>query len=61
MIDKVSHDMDQQFILRHFELLKLNREHAGTKLFWFDIVNIMVADAQAPRIARTSAPMILIM
>ena len=37
-----------------------NPWHAVTELFWsFIIVNIMVADALAPCIARTSVPMIL--
>ena len=30
-----------------------------TKLIWFNTVYIMVADALAPCVARTSAPMIL--
>ena len=34
---------------------------AVTELFWFNIVNIMVADALAPYVARTSTPMIFTM
>ena len=32
---------------------------AGTKLFRFNIVNIMIADVLAPCVARISAPMTL--
>ena len=39
----------------------VNPYHAGTELFRFNIVNIMVADALATQGARTSAPMILTM
>ena len=34
---------------------------AGTELTWFNKVNIMVVDALAPCVAKTSAGMILIM
>ena len=37
----------------------VNPEHAGTKLIWFNIVNMMVANALAPCITRTSVSMIL--
>ena len=36
-----------------------NPKLAGTELYQFNYVNIMVTDALAPCIARTSAPMIL--
>ena len=39
----------------------LNPYSTGTKLIWFYIVNIMVADALASGVARTSAPMMLTM
>ena len=37
----------------------INPSHAGTKSFRFNIVNIMVADALAPCVAKSSAAMIL--
>ena len=36
----------------------INPKRTGTQLSWFNKVNIMVADALAPCVARTSAPMI---
>ena len=36
-------------------------EYVGTKLFQFNIVSIMFADAQAPCATKTSAPMVLTM
>ena len=39
----------------------LNPEQAGTELIWFNVVNIMVANAQAPCVTRTTAAMILTM
>ena len=44
-----------------FHLVLINPLSAGTELIRFIIENIMVADALAPRVARTSVPMILIM
>ena len=38
-----------------------NPERSGAELIWFNIVNIMAADALAPSIAKTSAGMIMIM
>ena len=39
----------------------VNPYHAGTELFRFNMVKIMVVDALAPCMTRTSAPMILTM
>ena len=36
-------------------------ERAGAELVRFNVVYVMVADALAPYVARTSAPMILTM
>ena len=43
------------------KLNHVNPELAGTELIQFNIVNIMVADALAPRVAMSSAAMILTM
>ena len=47
------------FVHRKLHGHKINPYRAGTELIRFNIVNIMVADALAPCVTRTSAPMIL--
>ena len=39
----------------------INPQRVGTELIWLSTVNTMVADALAPSVAKTSAPMILTM
>ena len=49
------------WIMKHipyFLLNVFNPWHVGTELIWFHIANIIIADALAPCIARTLAPMI---
>ena len=48
-------------IIFGWHVINVNPYRAGTELIQFNIVNIMVADALAPSVARTSAPMILTM
>ena len=49
------------YFRNYFNDWYFNRQHAGTELIWFNIVNIMVADFLAPCVARPSASMILTM
>ena len=50
-----------RLVVFFFHLVLINPLSAGTELIRFIIENIMVADALAPSVARTSVPMILIM
>ena len=48
-------------IIFGWHVIDVNPYRAETELIQFNIVNIMGADALAPSVARTSAPMILTM
>ena len=45
-------------VMDHFT--NINPQYSRSELIPFDVVNIMVADALAPSVARTSAAMISI-
>ena len=45
-------------IIKSFSMHTFNPDHAGTELSRFNNINIMVADALAPCVTRTSTPMI---
>ena len=45
--------------MHYKEVRQLNIQRAGTELIRLILVNIMIADALAPCVAKTPAPMIL--